>query len=86
MVPLGLACRASLAGHLDADEIFAITRQGLDFYTGLFQGDFPFAKYDQVFVPDYSVALPRTSAASSSRTNCCPGPGSPARCTSCGRW
>ena len=55
MVPLGLACRASLAGHLDADEIFAITRQGLDFYTGLFQGDFPFAKYDQVFVPDYSV-------------------------------
>jgi aminopeptidase N len=55
MVPLGLACRASLAGHLDADEIFAITRQGLDFYTGLFQGNFPFAKYDQVFVPDYSV-------------------------------
>ncbi|HTZ30019.1 MAG TPA: aminopeptidase N [Streptosporangiaceae bacterium] len=55
MVPLGLACRASLAGHLDADEIFAITRQGLDFYTGLFRGDFPFAKYDQVFVPDYSV-------------------------------
>jgi aminopeptidase N len=55
MIPLGLACRASLAGHLDADEIFAITRQGLDFYTGLFQGNFPFAKYDQVFVPDYSV-------------------------------
>ena len=55
LVPLGLACRASLAGHLDADEILAITRQGLDFYTGLFRGDFPFAKYDQVFVPDYSV-------------------------------
>jgi aminopeptidase N len=55
MIPLGLGCRASLAGHLDADEIFAITRQGLDFYTGLFQGSFPFAKYDQVFVPDYSV-------------------------------
>ena len=55
MVPLGIACRASLAAHLEADEIFAITRQGLDFYTGLFQGDFPFAKYDQVFVPDYSV-------------------------------
>ena len=32
-----------------------ITRQGLDFYTGLFQGDYPFAKYDQVFVPEYSV-------------------------------
>jgi aminopeptidase N len=54
-VPLGLACRASLAAHLDREEIFEITRQGLDFYTGLFQGDFPFDKYDQVFVPDYSV-------------------------------
>jgi aminopeptidase N len=54
-VPLGLACRASLAAHLDADEIFEITRQGLDFYTGLLSGDFPFDKYDQVFVPDYSV-------------------------------
>ena len=55
LIPLGLACRASLASHLDADEIFAITRQGLSFYTGLFRGDFPFSKYDQVFVPDYSV-------------------------------
>jgi aminopeptidase N len=54
-VPLGLACRASLAGFLDAGEILSITRQGLDFYTGLFQGDYPFTKYDQVFVPDYSV-------------------------------
>ncbi len=55
VVPLGLACRASLARYLDADELAAITRRGLDFYTDLFQGDYPFAKYDQVFVPDYSV-------------------------------
>ena len=54
-VPLALACRASLAGHLDADEVFGLTRQGLDFFTGLFGCDYPFAKYDQVFVPDYSV-------------------------------
>src|SRR5580700_2884582 len=53
-VPLGLACRASLAGYLDADDILSVTRQGLDFYTELFQCDYPFAKYDQVFVPDYS--------------------------------
>jgi aminopeptidase N len=38
-VPLGLACRASLAGHLDAADIWMITRQGLDYYTGLFQDD-----------------------------------------------
>jgi aminopeptidase N len=54
-VPLGLACRASLADYLDADDILSVTRQGLDFYTELFQCDYPFAKYDQVFVPDYSV-------------------------------
>jgi len=55
VIPLGLACRSSIAQHLDAEDIWLITRQGLDFYTGLFQGDYPFAKYDQVFVPDYSV-------------------------------
>ena len=54
-LPLLLACRASLAGHLDADadEIFATTRAGLDYFTELFDMDFPFAKYDQQFVPNY---------------------------------
>ncbi|MGD0374099.1 MAG: aminopeptidase N [Streptosporangiaceae bacterium] len=54
-IPLGLACRASLTGYLDIGEIALITRQGLDFFTGLFEGDYPFAKYDQVFVPGYSA-------------------------------
>ncbi len=54
VIPLGLACRASLADHLDAGEVSLITRQGFDFFTNLFQGDYPFAKYDQVFVPEYS--------------------------------
>ncbi len=55
VIPLGLACRASLAGDLDADDILDITRTGLDYYPALFQSDYPFAKYDQVFVPEYSV-------------------------------
>jgi aminopeptidase N len=54
-IPLSLACRASLAGDLDADDILDVTRTGLDFYPVLFHSDFPFAKYDQVFVPEYSV-------------------------------
>ncbi len=54
-IPLGLACRASLAEHLDVADITLITRQGLDFFTGLFEGDYPFDKYDQVFVPGYSA-------------------------------
>ncbi len=52
-IPLGLACRASLARYLEPDDMFGITRQGLDYYTGLFQGPFPYAKYDQVLVPEF---------------------------------
>jgi aminopeptidase N len=55
VIPLGLACRASLAGYLAAEEIFDVTRRGLDYYTALFSTPYPFAKYDQVFVPEYSV-------------------------------
>jgi aminopeptidase N len=54
-IPLSLACRASLAPYLDAEDVLATTRQGLDFYTELFQGDFPFDQYGQVFVPEYSA-------------------------------
>jgi aminopeptidase N len=51
VIPLGLACRASLAGLLDRDDLLEVTRAGLDYYPALFGLDFPFAKYDQVFVP-----------------------------------
>jgi aminopeptidase N len=57
IIPLGLGCRASLAAHLDPGDIFQITRQGLDFFTGLFQTPYPFAKYDQVFVPEFPGAM-----------------------------
>jgi aminopeptidase N len=52
-IQLGLGCRASLAGQLEPGEVFAITRRGLDYYTALFGTGFPFAKYDQVFVPEF---------------------------------
>jgi aminopeptidase N len=55
VIPLGLACRASLADYLDPDDILTITRQGFDYYTALFDRDYPFAKYDQVFVPEFSA-------------------------------
>jgi len=55
LIPLGLACRQSLAQFLDPHDIFAITGQGLDYFTGLFGRDYPFAKYDQAFVPDFSA-------------------------------
>ncbi|NKR57557.1 aminopeptidase N [Rhodococcus hoagii] len=54
-VPLGLLCRASLARYLDADTIFEVTRQGLDFFAENFDYPYPWGKYDQVFVPEYNL-------------------------------
>jgi aminopeptidase N len=55
VIPLGLACRASMAEFLAVDDILDTTRKGLDYYTALFDTAYPFSKYDQVFVPEYSV-------------------------------
>ncbi|RSN24748.1 aminopeptidase N [Amycolatopsis sp. WAC 01416] len=56
-VPLGLHCRASLADGLkdDIDEVFEITGQCLDEYGRMFGVPYPFGKFDQVFVPEFSV-------------------------------
>ena len=54
-VELGALCRASLAPHLDADNVFDIARQGLDFYAEYFDYPYPFGKYDQIFVPEYNL-------------------------------
>ena len=53
-VELGLYCRESLASHLDPDELLELTRQGLDFFTAEFDYPYPFAKYDQLFVPEFN--------------------------------
>ncbi len=55
VIPLGLACRASLREYLDVADILDTTAKGLDYYTALFRTPYPFDKYDQVFVPEYSV-------------------------------
>jgi aminopeptidase N len=56
-IPLALGCRQSLAAYLEPDDVFGITKQGLDFFTGLFESDYPFAKYDQVYVADHVGAM-----------------------------
>jgi aminopeptidase N len=55
VIPLGSACRQSLASNLEAGDMFAITKQGLDYFTQLFDRDYPFEKYDQVFVPEFAA-------------------------------
>jgi len=54
-VPLAALCRASLAEHFDADAIFEVTKQGLDFFHSVFDYPYPFGKYDQAFVPEYNL-------------------------------
>ncbi|MEV0146361.1 MULTISPECIES: aminopeptidase N [unclassified Nonomuraea] len=54
-IPLGVYCRASLAEHLDADNILEVTRQGFDFFHKVFGVRYPFGKYDQLFVPEFNA-------------------------------
>jgi aminopeptidase N len=54
-VPLGALCRKALARHFDADDIFTVTKQGLDFFHDHFDFPYPFGKYDQAFVPEYNL-------------------------------
>ncbi|NIL76271.1 aminopeptidase N [Rhodococcus sp. B10] len=54
-VELGSLCRKSLAEHFDPDDIFEITKQGLDFFHEKFDFPYPFGKYDQIFVPEYNL-------------------------------
>ncbi len=57
VIPLALACRTSFAKFLDADDVFDITKRGLHFFTRLFATDYPFAKYDQIFVAEFDSAV-----------------------------
>ncbi|MDX6333036.1 MAG: aminopeptidase [Streptosporangiaceae bacterium] len=54
-IPLGIYCRRSLAGYLDPEEIFEVTRQGFDFFHDAFGVRYAFGKYDQVFVPEFKA-------------------------------
>ncbi len=48
-------CRKALAPYLDADVILADTQQGFTFYEDKFGMDYPFEKYDQIFVPEFNA-------------------------------
>lgn len=56
-IRLGLHCRASLADALksDVEELFEVTRQCLDECARLFGVPYPSPKFDQMFVPEFSV-------------------------------
>ena len=62
-IDLGLFCRASLADHLDADELFAITAQGFDWFHANFGTRYAFGKYDQIFVPEFNAGAMENAGA-----------------------
>ncbi len=53
-IPMRLFARKSLASYVDAREWLKVTQQGLDFFGVQFGFPYPFAKYDQVIVPDFN--------------------------------
>ncbi|GGQ20631.1 aminopeptidase N [Streptomyces roseolilacinus] len=63
VVPLGVYCRPSLAEFLDADAIFEVTRQGFDWFQEKFDYAYPFAKYDQLFVPEFNAGAMENAGA-----------------------
>ncbi|MCB5179133.1 aminopeptidase N [Streptomyces antimicrobicus] len=63
VVPLGIYCRPSLAEFLDADAIFDVTRQGFDWFQEKFAYAYPFAKYDQLFVPEFNAGAMENAGA-----------------------
>ncbi len=54
-VDLGIYFRRSLRDHIDAEEIFGLTAQGLDWFAEAFDLPYPFGKYDQLFVPEFAM-------------------------------
>ena len=53
-IPMSIYCRKSLFEHMDADEIFLITKQGFAYFEQVFGLAYPFEKYDQIAVVDFN--------------------------------
>ncbi|MFV0429508.1 MAG: aminopeptidase N, partial [Arachnia sp.] len=54
-IPANLACRASVAAHLDAERILTTTQRGFEVFEEAFNVDYPFDSYDQIFVPEFNA-------------------------------
>ncbi|MEY3455465.1 MAG: aminopeptidase, partial [Actinomycetota bacterium] len=53
-IPMGIYCRKSLFQHLDAHEIFLVTKQGFEYFERVFGLAYAFDKYDQIAVVDFN--------------------------------
>lgn len=62
-IPLGVYARKSLWQYLDADYVFEKTRQGFAYFEEKFDVPYPFAKYDQLFVPEFNAGAMENAGA-----------------------
>jgi aminopeptidase N len=62
-IPLGIFCRATLAEFMDAERLFAQTKQGFGFYHKHFGVPYAFGKYDQLFVPEFNAGAMENAGA-----------------------
>lgn len=55
-IDMGLYCRRTLGDALerDADYLFDVTKKGFTFFAAQWDVPYPYAKYDQVFAPEYN--------------------------------
>ncbi|GAA5198411.1 aminopeptidase N [Microbacterium jejuense] len=63
VIPLGVYGRKSLWQFLDADYIFDKTREGFAYFEEKFDFPYPFAKYDQLFVPEFNAGAMENAGA-----------------------
>lgn len=53
--PMRIFVSQSKFDYLNSAEIFRTIQEGIDFYSQLFGYDFPFAKYDMIYVPEFRI-------------------------------
>ena len=53
-IPLGIYARKSFFKHVDASNIFEVTKQGFAYFEKTFGLAYPFGKYDQIAVAEYN--------------------------------
>jgi aminopeptidase N len=53
-IPLGIYARKSFFHHVDAANIFEVTKQGFAYFEETFGLAYPFGKYDQIAVAEYN--------------------------------
>lgn len=62
-IELGLFARSSMISHVDHEELFTLTKQGFEVFEKHYGWPYPFAKYDQLFVPEFNAGAMENAGA-----------------------